>query len=178
MAAKSGKDYYGSVAVTIHWVSALLILVLIGSGFRAGGMEHAAAKSAILRVHIPVGVTILILTLARVAWWLIADQRPTSVPMPAWQDRASRAVHVIFYVVILGMAASGIGMLVLSGAGPVIFGGSTEALPDFWDYPPRVPHGIGARVMIALLVAHAGAALYHHFFRRDGLIRRMWFGAR
>lgn len=82
-------------------------------------------------------------------------------------------MHFLFYVVILGMIASGTGMMVLSGAGPVVFG-QVGALPDFWMYAPRVPHGIGARLPLALLILHVGAALYHHFFRRDGLLTRMW----
>ncbi|MGI9503298.1 MAG: cytochrome b [Geminicoccaceae bacterium] len=175
MAARSTPDRYGTVAITIHWLSALLILILIGSGFRASGMEDATAKAAILQIHLPVGVGILLLTLARIGWWLWADKKPASVDMAVWQDRAARLVHVLFYVVILGMAASGIGMMVLSGAGPIIFGGSPEALPNFWDFLPRIPHGIGARVMVALLVAHVGAAAYHHFIKKDGLIWRMWF---
>jgi len=85
-------------------------------------------------------------------------------------------VHLLFYVAILGMAASGIGMFILSGAGPIIFDGGEGQLPDFWDYKPRVPHGIGARFLIVLLVFHTGAALYHHFVRRDGLLWRMWYG--
>jgi cytochrome b561 len=84
-------------------------------------------------------------------------------------------VHVLFYIVILGMIASGIGMIALSGAAPMIFGAERTLLPDFWKYPPRLPHGIGARLLLALIVLHAGAALYHHFVRRDGLLRRMWF---
>ncbi|MCY3768017.1 MAG: cytochrome b/b6 domain-containing protein [Gammaproteobacteria bacterium] len=102
-------------------------------------------------------------------------QRGPAVRTP-WQDRASRIVHCLFYVVILGMAASGIGMMVLSGAAPIIFGGSTETLPDFWEFRPRVPHGIGARILILLFVLHAGAALHHHFSRHDGLLARMWYG--
>ncbi|MEO4001768.1 cytochrome b/b6 domain-containing protein [Mesorhizobium sp. CAU 1732] len=31
-------------------------------------------------------------------------------------------------------------------------------------------------LLVALLLAHVGAALYHHFIRRDGLLRRMWYG--
>jgi len=177
MPLKSSSDKYGSVAVTLHWLSALLILALIVSGFRGSGIEDPAAKAAILRVHVPIGVAILLLTLARIGWWLFADRKPSSVPMANWQNRISRGVHVLFYVVILGMTASGIGMLVLSGAGPIIFGGATNSLPDFWDFLPRIPHGIGARLIIALLVLHAGAALYHQFFKRDGLLRRMWYGA-
>ncbi|MDO9296294.1 cytochrome b [Bradyrhizobium sp.] len=49
-------------------------------------------------------------------------------------------------------------------------------MPDFSKYSPRAPHGIGARLLIALVVLHVGAALYHQFGRRDGLLRRMWFG--
>ena len=173
--AKSTPDRYGAVAVTIHWLSALLILFLLGSGMRAAGAEDVVAKAITLRVHIPLGVAVLLLTVGRIAWWAIADKKPLPVLMPRWQDRISRAVHVLFYVVILGMAASGIGMLVLSGAGQSIFGGDTAALPDFWDYMPRTPNGMGARAILVLLVLHVGAALYHHFFKKDGLLGRMWY---
>ncbi len=176
MAAKSTSNHYGSVAVTIHWLAALLIIALIGSGFRGSGIEDAAAKAAILRVHVPLGIAILLLTVARIAWWLFADKKPNPIPMPAWQDWSARATHFVFYVIILGMAASGIGMLVLSGAGPAIFGGAAETLPDFMNYKPRIPHGIGARAMLVLFVFHSCAALYHEFIKRDGLLSRMSYG--
>ena len=176
MSAKSTKTQYGTVAVTIHWLSALLIIVLLGSGFRAAGTVDSAAKAQLLGLHAPVGIVILLLTLARVGWWWFRDQKTEPLAnMAPWQDRAARAVHVLFYVVILGMAASGIGMLALSGAGAILFGGAEGQLPDFWNYKPRTPHGIGARIMIALLIIHTGAALHHHFIRKDGLLRRMWF---
>lgn len=178
MPTKSSTTHYGTVAVTIHWLSALLILILVGSGFRATGMEDVASKVGILQFHAPLGVAILLLTLGRIGWWLFADKKPASVPMPKWQDRSSRTVHFLFYVVILGMTASGIGMMVLSGAGPIIFGGDATLLPDFWDYLPRTPHGIGARLILALFVIHAGAALYHHILKKDGLLGRMWFAIR
>lgn len=94
--------------------------------------------------------------------------------MPTWQDRSSKTVHFLFYIAMLGMAASGIGMIALSGAGPIIFGGEASALPDFRDYLPRTPHGIGARLILVLFAIHVGAALYHHWFKKDGLLGRMW----
>ena len=178
MPAKSTTDQYGAVSVTIHWLSAVLIMVLIASGLRADGLEDPASKADLLRAHVPLGGTVLLLTVARIGWWFFAEKKPGSLPMPIWQRHFSRAVHVLFYVMILGITASGIGMMVLSGAGPFLFGGSAMNLPNFNDYPPRIPHGIGARVMIAILVLHAGAALYHQFIRGDRLLRRMWFGAR
>lgn len=172
---KSRPDRYGAVAVSIHWLSAILILVLLGSGFQAANTMSAAAKGAFLRVHIPLAIAILLLTLLRIVWWWFFDRRPRPVEgSPAWRERLARLVHVAFYIVILGMVASGVGMMVLSGAAPDVFSGSAT-LPDFNDYPPRVPHGLGANLLIALLAAHVGAALYHHFIRRDGMLLRMWY---
>lgn len=175
---KSTPTQYGSVAVTIHWLSAIFILAMLGSGFRAASMTESAAKEAVLMFHVPLGIFILGLTLFRLFWWWRVDQKPRPVDGdPAWQRVTAKAIHVLFYVVILGMAASGIGMLALSGAGGVLFGESLQPLPNFSEFLPRVPHGLGARLMVALFALHAGAALYHHFIKRDGLIWRMWFGS-
>lgn len=176
MLMKSEADRYGAMAVSVHWLSAVLILVLIASGFRAAGAVDPAVKTQLLRIHVSIAIAVLFLTLLRIVWWLAIDRRPDPVTgSPVWQERSARAVHLLFYVVILGMIASGIGMMVLSGAGSIIFG-QGGVLPDFPRYTPRVPHGIGARLLVALLVLHLGAALYHHFFLRDGLLGRMWFG--
>ncbi len=176
IALKNSSDQYGTVAVLIHWVSAVLILILIVSGFRAAGAMDPAAKAAILCVHVPIAVGVLALTVLRIVWWWGIDRKPDPVAgVPRWQQRTARVVLVVFYVVILGTIASGIGMIALSGATPLIFGGESALLPDFWKYPPRLPHAIGARFLLALLVLHVGAALYHHFVRRDGLLWRMWF---
>lgn len=177
MMLKSRPDRYSPVAVTIHWLTAILILAALGSGFQADQAADSVTQAGFLRFHIPVAITVLLLTFFRIVWWWRFDRKPIPVERSRlWQERFARLVHVAFYVVILGMVASGIGMMVLSGAGPSIFGGS-GVLPDFHDYPPRVPHGLGAFLLVFLLFAHVCAALYHHFIRRDGLIRRMWYGA-
>lgn len=176
MPVKSIDSHYGSVAVSIHWLSTMLIIVLLGSGFRAAGAADPAAKAQVLAVHASIGALILLLTFARIGWWWFADRKPDPIAgAPAWQDRSARAVHLLFYVVILGMAVSGLGMFIFSGAGAIVLGGAEGQLPDFWNYKPRIPHAIGARLMVALLVLHAGAAVFHHFVKKDGILRRMWF---
>jgi cytochrome b561 len=174
---KSRPDRYGAMAVSIHWLSAILILSLLGSGFQAANTLDASTKVDFLRFHIPVAIAVLLVTIVRVVWWWRFDLKPHAAEgSPGWQERIARGVHVAFYIVILGMVASGIGMMVLSGAGSAVFGAPGAALPHFTDYPPRAPHGLGARLLIAMLVFHAGAALYHQFIRGDGLLRRMWYG--
>lgn len=174
---RSTSEKYGSVAVTIHWLSAFLILVLLGTGFRAAATTDTLSKEAILTIHASLGITILILTVTRLVWWALADRKPVALASsPAWQNLLAKFVHGLFYIVIFGMAASGIGMLVLSGAGAVLFGGATAPLADFSDYAPRIPHGIGARVLLLLLAFHIGGALFHQFIKKDGSIARMWYG--
>jgi cytochrome b561 len=174
---KSGTDRYGAVAIAIHWISALLILGLFVSGLRAANAIDPAAKISLLRAHAIIGSTVLLLTLARIAWWFFADTKPApAAGMPRLQERLSKAVHTLFYVVILGMVASGFGMVLLSGANLVLFGDAPGPLADFWNYLPRVPHRIGAVLIFMLFVLHLGGALYHQFVRRDLLLARMGVG--
>jgi cytochrome b561 len=132
------------------------------------------AKAAILGIHVPIAVGVLALMNLRIVWWWGFDRKPTAVAgSPRWQERTAEAVHVLFDIIILVMIASGLGMMALSVAAPLIFGGEGALLPDFWKYPPRLPHSIGAQRPLTLVVLHVGAALYHHFVRRDGLLWRM-----
>lgn len=176
---KSTASRYGAIPITTHWLSAIFILAAIVTGLQAGNAIDPAAKVGFLRIHIPAAIIVLTLTLFRIVWWWFIDRKPLPVSgPPLWQERLARIVHLALYVVILGMIASGIGMIVLSGAGPTVFGESRIPLPNFHNYPPRIPHGLGANLLLALLAAHTGAALYHHFIRRDDLLWRIWYGRR
>lgn len=63
---KSRPDRHGAIAVSIHWLSAVLILALLGSGFRAANAMDAVTKAGLLRFHIPVAIVVLLLTALRI----------------------------------------------------------------------------------------------------------------
>lgn len=173
MVLKSSADRYGTMAIAIHWISAIAIIGLLVAGFVAADTAEEATKIQLLRFHFAAGIAVLSLTLFRIGWWLFADRQPHDVAgLPRWQGRSARIVHRLFYVVVIVLAVSGIGMMVLSGAGDVVFG-EAVGLPDFTDYQPRAAHGIAGRLLVILVVLHVGAALYHHLVRRDGTLRRM-----
>ncbi len=177
MSWKSTHSRYGAIAITIHWVSAILIIGLVIAGFTAANTADPAAKASILRVHAPLGSAVLALTILRICWWMFADKKPAPVAgIPKFQETAAKAVHVLLYVTIVGLAVSGIAMFALSGAGEILFGGAPGPLPDFWNYAPRYGHAILARLMAALFFIHAGAALYHQIVRKDRLLSRMGIG--
>jgi len=76
MSLKGTQSRYGPVAVLLHWASAILILVLLVTGFRSGYATDPQAKIAALRVHLPVAGLVLVLTAARLLWWWRADRKP------------------------------------------------------------------------------------------------------
>ncbi len=174
---KSTSDRYGTVAVIVHWITALGVALLFLSGTRAADSDVAATKIGALGVHAPLGLGILAVTLLRILWWRLADTKPALVPgMPRWQEIASHAVHGLLYLALVGMAASGIGLFLQTGAGEIVLFGADRELPRFHDYTLRAIHGLGANLILALIVVHVAAALWHQFGLKDGLMRRMWFG--
>lgn len=176
MALKSSSARYGSVAIAIHWLTALMIVALFATGLLAAAQVDPAAKVALLRAHIPLGAGVLLLTLLRIVWWLVADRRPAlPADQPDWQKFMAKAVHFALYAVVLVTASSGIATIILSGALPAIIGSAT--LPNLETVLPRAVHGLMSRAMLGLLALHIGAALYHQFIRKDRLLARMGVGA-
>lgn len=177
MPAKSTPTRYGAVPIAIHWITALALIGLLISGFRAADMMDDVAKAAILRIHTAVGLAVLALTVARIVWWIAFDRKPAHpAGQPRGQQIATAAVHGLLYVALLLMAGSGVAMMALSGAGDIVWGGAAGPLPDFRQFAPRAGHGLGAFVLIALTLGHVAAALYHQFILRDRLFARMGLG--
>lgn len=174
MGLKSSATRYGSVAIAIHWVSAVAIVALLASGtIMAGAVGEA--KRSILPIHATVGTLVFLLTLLRLAWWAWGDKRPQPVAgQPPLQELTARIVHGLLYAGIFVLGASGIATLALSGAIPALLSGAP--LPDFSTLLPRLTHGLVSKLMLLLLAAHIGAALYHQFIRRDRLLGRMGIG--
>lgn len=176
MSLKSTPTRYGSVAIAMHWLTALLIVLLFATGLLAAAQIDPAAKVALLRAHIPLGAGVLLLTLFRIVWWFVADKQPAlPADQPGWQKFTAKAVHIGLYLVVIVTASSGIATIILSGALPAIIGSAT--LPNLETVLPRAVHGIVSKLMLGLLALHIGAALYHQFIRRDRLLARMGAGA-
>lgn len=172
MSLRSSPDRYGTMAASIHWLSALAILLMLGSGQAMDWAGSEAGVAAILPIHVSLGLVVGVLTLFRILWWLAFDRHPApAAGMSRGQDTLARVVHLGLYAATLVMVGSGMGMTALTGAAPQIFGGG--ALPDFSTTPPYGVHEIVSKLLLALVIGHVGAALWHQFGKRDGLIGRM-----
>lgn len=181
------RSRYDTVAMSLHWLIAVLILTNIALAWYFNTL-HGLAKVGPTQIHKSVGMTVLALTLVRLAWRLAAAAPPLPASMPRWERTASHVVHLLFYVVMIGMPLTG---WALSSASRLIavypitwFGlfqipaiGPLAALP-----PDRMKsahhlyttaHELGAKLVYALIVVHVGAALRHQFIRGDEVLWRM-----
>lgn len=171
---------YTRTAIGLHWIIAITIIGLLVMGHLMQ-QEWMPNRSSLYGLHKSFGILILVLTVFRIVWRL--THRPPALPdsVPNWQVLASRAVHIGFYVLLIAMPLLGWAMSSASTRAPQVEIFGLFPIPDLpVDQGPGASrqwaqlHGIGAKLMIALLVLHIGAALKHHVVDRDGVLARMW----
>ena len=177
MTDESPPQRYDITAIVFHWTLAAAIVVVLPLGFLAARAPDSQRAATLLRVHIPLGILILLMTVARAIWRYRHAPPARPAGQPRWQIGVARVSHGLLYVVPIVMGISGIGLLALSGAAPIVFERVRAELPDFSRFPPMTVHALGAFLLVALLGLHVAAALYHQFYRRDRLLSRMGVGA-
>jgi cytochrome b561 len=181
----NSRQRYGAVAIALHWLMAVLLIVLLAWGLYMVRLPDAGfdtRKIALLIYHKEVGMLALLLALLRLAW-RVGQALPALVEtIPDWQKVIARLVHLCLYALLLALPVSG--WLMSSAAGfPVSFLGLFD-LPDLVranDLLFRafvLVHRWLAYALIALTLLHAGAALGHHFLLRDETLKKILPGAR
>lgn len=174
------RHRYSTVSLTLHWGLALLVavqivLITVYEGYDAAKDPLA---STYIGLHKSVGLSILVLTLARLVWRIMNPAIPLPTTVPRWQNILARTTQVLFYVLLIGLPLGG--WAASSSAGRAIewFGLFTwPALPVPLDRDLARTfigaHEAGVKVLYVLIGLHVIGALKHHFVDRDDVLRRM-----
>jgi len=112
---------YGRVSRYFHWSIAVLMFCLVPIGlFMAVLAENSPERAGFVAAHQSLGLTVLVLAVLRLAWFLFSP-RPRPIPgLTRWEARASGWVHVLLYAVLLAFPVSGY-VLSASGGAPIAF---------------------------------------------------------
>jgi len=168
---------YGSIAKLLHWSIVVLIITQLVLAISAHDLPNGLRKLELLAWHKSFGMLILTLALVRLAW-RYANPRPVPpADMPRWQRLAAVGTHRLLYALILLQPLIGWVMSSYKNY-PVSFFGLFQwpdlVAPDEGMHELfKKVHEWLARVLVTVAIIHASAALYHHFGRRDDVLRRM-----
>ena len=171
---------YNRVAILLHWLIAFLIIGQLIGGKVMMALDFSDFKVSLYQWHKAFGITILTLAVLRLLWRLTHRAPALPADIPGWQKTASHISHAVLYGFMIGVPL--LGWLLVSA--------SPKGFPTTWFnlFPiPNLPvaaskesaelfttlHEITAFGFAALILLHIGAALHHHFGRKDDILRRM-----
>src|SRR5689334_13890375 len=170
---------YSTVAIVLHWTIALAIVTQIILAGRMDGPQTPEVF-AVTQLHKSIGITILLLSLARLGWRLANPPPPLPPTLAPWERTLAHATHIGFYGVMLGMPLTGWIMVSASRiAIPTLLYGVVPwpmlpGLPDLapaakhlWHEIGETSHGLIIKVAYLLIALHVAGALKHQLFSRD-----------
>lgn len=162
----------------LHWGSALLVLLAAATALAWDVAQHKGLRVVLMQAHRQIGLLVLL----ALAWRLLLRWRQGLADhagaLPAWQRWAAHGAHIALYAMLAAMPLLGIAAAQAHAVQIDLFGLLPLPMlvaddPDLADQLAEA-HVWGAWLMGALVLAHLGAALWHHWVQKDGVLRAMW----
>jgi cytochrome b561 len=168
---------YGHIAVTLHWVMALLVIGMLCLGLYMVGLSISLEKLQLYGWHKSFGVLILMLVVVRLAWRFSSIIPKLPPALALWQKFAAHMTHVLLYACLFLMPITGWLMSSAAGVPVSFFGWFMLPVPvpasEQWRLMFLEIHKLIAFGLIGLICIHIGAALQHHFIYKDNILRRI-----
>ncbi len=170
-------DRYPATSKLLHWLVAGCVLMTAPVAIAMTRIDKGPTQDALYNFHKSLGVLILILMVLRLVNRLAAGALAAEPGIEPWQKTVSSIVHTSLYVLLLAMPVVGYFANSAYGASTPFFG--------LFEIPAIVGQNEGLAtqlftlhrwvgwIVILLVLTHVSAALYHHFIRRDAVLKRM-----
>ncbi len=140
----------------------------------------------LLQLHKSIGLTVLVLSIARLGWRLVNHVPPLPADLNPLFKLGAHLTHIVLYLLIVGIPLTGWLIVSASPMGlPTMYFGwfawpdlpgfadMTRATKHVWQHNFGAAHVFLAWSAIVLVPIHIGGALYHQFIRRDEVLLRM-----
>jgi cytochrome b561 len=176
------RPAYTVTARILHWLTAAFVLALVPLGFIAAndwGIPEQIHQR-LYNLHKSLGATLLPLAIVRLIYRVMSPPLPLPSDVAPIQQLAAHATHWALYALIIVQPL--IGWIATSAyPAPIPFFGLFD-LPKIWPADRALSDQLFVLhrwlgVLIAIVAAmHIGAALFHHFVRKDRVLMRMLAG--
>ena len=167
---------YSPTAKTLHWLIAVLVAAQFVVAWLMPHIGRNTQPGGLVSLHFSLGVAIVVVMLIR---WIHRLRHPVPLEMPgspAWQRRSAHGMHIALYVLLLVAPWLGWASASAHDLPVALFGLPLPALAApkaRWGLQAGDVHTWSMWALLALVVVHALAALYHYFARRDRVLQRM-----
>jgi cytochrome b561 len=167
---------YSTVAIWLHWIIAALIVVNLLLGLYHEDFARPV-RAWMMFFHRSIGISVLVLSLARLAWRL-GHKPPAFDPvLKKWEIGLATFIHWLFYLLLIAIPISG-WLLSSTNGKPFSFFGLFDMplLPLRGHDAHEVmegAHEILGKAMIGVIALHLAGAFKHHFDGHKHLIGRM-----
>jgi cytochrome b561 len=171
---------YTFTARVLHWITALLVLAMIPLGVVIANEWGGSAQDALYDLHRSIGVAIIPLVILRIIYRWTHPPLPLPADIATKQRLAAHATHWGLYALLIVQPFTG-WIATSAYRAPIIVFGLFE-LPPIWPVNRAFSeqlffiHALLGIAIACLVAAHIGAALHHHFVRRDRVLLRMITG--
>lgn len=180
IAAADDGTTYDKVAISLHWLTAILVLVQFVSAITWDYWSRDT-REAVQGVHVSLGVLLTAVIILRIVWRLIPGHQVSSLEV-GWVKLASKAVHYFLYLLLVAQAVSGFLFRWAQGHPVAFFGlGIPSPIAMAAKSTRHLLHSIHEYIgwtIVIIAVGHALAALYHHYALHDRVLGRMFPPAR
>ncbi|WP_158287929.1 cytochrome b [Falsiroseomonas bella] len=171
---------YSALAKWFHWTTVPLLVLAILTGLVIRFIKDDV-KMPFYALHESLGLIILALAVARLAWRLLS--KPPALPdhIPPGMRRAANAVHHLLYAALIIQPLLGFFTTNAYGfplQGQTAFLGFID-LPKFMEAHETLAlvlhwgHSLIGWALPFLIAAHVAGAIHHHALRKDGTLLRM-----
>ncbi len=171
---------YSATARALHWITAALVLIMLPLGVAITNEWGGALQDPLYDLHRSIGAAIIPLVILRLGYRLMHPPLPLPEDIPPIQQLAARATHWGLYELLIEQPFAA-WVATSAYRAPIMVFGLFE-LPPIWpqDRPLSgllfVVHALIGAAIACLAAVHIGAALYHHFVRKDRVLLRMITG--
>lgn len=160
---------YGRVTQAIHWSTTLLVFLLLPLGIVMTRLPDSADPTVPYRIHVAIGLVVLLLTLVRVIWRFM-DTHPKPLVMPEWRRKVFVTINAGLYLGLIAVVVTGLAMLIGSGMVPF----PTEVTPDeIENIPPRTAHKVLAWLFGFIVLSHLAGVVSYQLKKGDTLGRML-----
>ena len=176
---KGSENSWGLIAKTFHWVTAILIIWQLFTGFNLSTQEFSPQKIFFIEIHKIFGTFILLIILIRLTWRFY-NTSPSNAKIPKFHLIVSTIVHNFLYLIVILTTIQGTLMSQVGGFDVKLLGliNIPRIIPENLDLYP-IFKSIHYKLWLLLLltfIIHLMAGLYHRFSGdKYGIWKRMSF---